>query len=188
LIVRTADFDWPFSVAVTVAVAVDARPVVVIVNVVEPAPAGTVTDDGTVALALLIESVTLTPPVPAGPVSVTVPTVVAPPPTTTGSSVKEDRPGGVIVSEADMELPVVPPLIATVVSVLTDVVLTVNVAFVCPAPTATHEGTEAAELLDVRGSIIPPIGAACAIVTVPIADDPPSTELGLTNRAVNQFP
>ena len=72
-------------------------------------PAGTVTLEGTVAAALLLESVTCAPPAGAGPLSVTVPVDDCTPPTTlVGFNVSEEtvgRGGGVTVSEADVLVP-----------------------------------------------------------------------------------
>ena len=65
---------------------------VVALNVVEVDPAGTVTDAGTVAAAvLLLESVTSTPPAGAAEVSVTVPVDVAPPTTAVGLIATAER-------------------------------------------------------------------------------------------------
>lgn len=82
------------------------------VNNAVVAPAATVTLEGTLAaVVLLLENVTCTPPVGAGPLSVTVPVEEFPPVTLIGFSVSDERVGGgggagVTVSEAD---PVVPP-------------------------------------------------------------------------------
>jgi hypothetical protein len=68
---------------------------VVIVNVAEVAPAGTVTLEGTVAIVvLLLLSVTTAPPVGATLVRVTVPVEGVPPVTLAGFSVTEVRLGG----------------------------------------------------------------------------------------------
>lgn len=56
-------------------------PEVVILKVAEVLPAGTVTVDGTCASALLLASVTVTPPAGAAPLSVTVPVLEDPPET-----------------------------------------------------------------------------------------------------------
>src|SRR5256885_16893339 len=68
--------------------------------------AGTVTLEGTLAAALLLESVTCAPPAGAGPLSVTVPVDdCVPPVTLVGFNVSEEtvgRGGGITVSEADV--------------------------------------------------------------------------------------
>ena len=72
-------------------------------------PAGTVTLEGTLAAALLLESVTCAPPAGAGPLSVTVPVDdCVPPVTLVGLNVSEEtvgRGGGITVSEADVLAP-----------------------------------------------------------------------------------
>jgi len=79
LIVRATVFVVVASVAEMLAVTVAETPVVETVNVAEVAPAGTVTEAGTVALALSDWRLTVIPPVGAAPLSVTVPTEDTPP-------------------------------------------------------------------------------------------------------------
>src|SRR2546430_14300531 len=68
------------------------RSLVLIVKVAVVLAAGTVTVEGTLAAALLLESVTWAPPAGAGPLSVTVPVEDCAPPTTlVGFSVSEER-------------------------------------------------------------------------------------------------
>lgn len=84
VIVRVAVLDVPRAVAVIVAVRFDAVVVVVIVNVADVAPAGIVTDAGTLArFALLLRSVTVVAVVDAR-LRVTVPVDVVPPRTDVG--------------------------------------------------------------------------------------------------------
>src|SRR3989454_10164604 len=66
-----------------------ATALVVTVNVVLVAPAGTVTLPGTVAAVLLLDRVTDAPPAGAGPFSVTVPVELPPPVTVVGFSASE---------------------------------------------------------------------------------------------------
>lgn len=73
--------------------------VVFAVNVALVAPAGTVTEEGTLAAALLLDSVTCAPPAGAGPLSVTVPVEdPGPPITLEGFSVRAVTVGGATVS------------------------------------------------------------------------------------------
>ena len=71
-----------------------ATALVVAVNVVLLAPAGTVTLPGTVAAGLLLDSVTGAPPAGAGPFSVTVPVELLPPVTVVGFTPSEERRTG----------------------------------------------------------------------------------------------
>ena len=75
-----------------------ATALVVAVNVVLLAPAGTVTLPGTVAAGLLLDSVTGAPPAGAGPFSVTVPVELLPPVTVVGFTPSEETTGGVTLS------------------------------------------------------------------------------------------
>ncbi len=73
-------------------------------------------------------------------------------------------------------------MVADVVE-LTAVVVTVNVAVVDPAATATLAGTVAAPvLLLVSVTTAPPVGAALLKVTVPVEEVPPVTADGLKLR------
>ena len=75
-------------------------PVVVIVNVVEVLPAGTVTEVGTVADELLLDSVVTTPLAPAGPFSVTVPVDGVPPVTVLGLTLSDEITAALMVNVA----------------------------------------------------------------------------------------
>src|SRR5438445_8470833 len=103
-------------------------------------PAGTVTVEGTLAAALLLESVTCAPPAGAGPLSVTVPVDDCAPPTTLcGFNVSDAMvgSGGVTVSDADRATPPYEPEIVTVVDEDTMLVLIANVALLAPSVTVT---------------------------------------------------
>ena len=99
---RVADWVVPLYEAEIVAEADIRTGDVFTVKVALLLPAGTVTLDGTLADALLLESVTCAPPAGAGPVSVTVPVEDCTPPTTLfGFNVSEETVGGITVSDAD---------------------------------------------------------------------------------------
>jgi len=86
---------------VIVAVTLDETVLVVTVNVAVVAFAATVTEAGTCAAALLLDSVTTVPPAGAAELNVTVPVDVALPPTTlVGFSVKPVTVRGFTVSVA----------------------------------------------------------------------------------------
>jgi hypothetical protein len=69
----------------------------------------------------------------------------------------------------------------TVVTLLTELVVTVKVAVLAPDETVTLEGTCAAEvLLLLSDTLAPPVGAAPLNVTVPVDEVPPVTLVGLT--------
>jgi len=162
-----------------VAVAFEATAVVVTANVAVVAPAATVTEAGTVADAELLVRATLSPPVGAAELNVTVPVEEFPPTTEVGLKASEDTVGAVIVSVAVALVLFAVAVIVAVVFVATAVVVTVNVAVVAPAATVTEAGTVADVELLVSETLSPPVGAAELIVTVPAEDDPPATEAGL---------
>jgi len=68
----------------------------------------------------------------------------------------------------------------TALDAVTALVLTVNVALVAPAATATLEGTRAAPLLLESATVAPPAGAAPLSVTVPVEELPPVTLEGFS--------
>jgi hypothetical protein len=89
-----------------VAVVVKSTMLVFTVKVALVRPARTVTEDGTVAAALLLESATTAPPLGAGPLRVTAPVEGFEPVTLVGFRVRDKRTGGSTVREAVW----VPPL------------------------------------------------------------------------------
>ena len=74
--------------------------VVLIGKVADVAPASTVTFACVVALVLLDDRLTPTPPAAAGPVRVTVPVALAPPTRVVGDRLKLARAGGMMVRVA----------------------------------------------------------------------------------------
>ena len=151
-----------------------------IVNVVVVAPAGTIAEDGTEAAKLLLVRVTVVPPVPAGPLIVTVPVELTPPATELGVKLMAARVAGVIVN-AVVSAPVPDPaVIVTVVCVFTPAVAISNVAEDTPDGTVTDIGTATFGLLAIKGTLWPPAGALPVRVTVPVADVPPCTNDGDT--------
>jgi hypothetical protein len=159
---------------------------VVTVKVAVVLPAGTVTEAGTVAAAvLLLDKVTVVPPVGADVANVTVPWEEAPPVTEIGLKLKELKATGAMVKAAVLEeLPLVAVMV-TEVEAETANVVTVNVAVVLPDATVTEAGTVAAAglLLD-KVTVIPPVGADAANVTVAWEEVPPVTEVGLKLKAL----
>jgi len=168
-----------FAVAVIVAVVFVATAVVVTVNVAVVAPAATVTEAGTVAEVELLLRATLRPPVGAAELMVTVPVDEIPPATDVGLRASEDTVAAVMVKVAVALVLFAVAVIVAVVFVATAVVVTVNVPVVAPAATVTEAGTVADVELLLRETLRPPVGAAELIVTVPVDEFPPTTDVGL---------
>lgn len=166
--------------AVIVALELADTAFVATVKVAVVAPAATVTEAGKVALVLLEVSVTTWPPVGAGPVKVTVPVDDAPPTKDVGERATLLTAGDVMVSIAVEELEPIVAVIVDDVEAATAVDVIVNVAVVIPDTTVTDAGTEALVLLDFNVTTVPAAGAAAEIVTVPVLDTPPTTEVGLS--------
>jgi hypothetical protein len=82
------------------------------------------------------------------------------------------------VSVAVFETVPVAAVIVEVVEVVTAMVLTVNETEVAPAGIVTAVGTEAEVPLAARVTVRPPLGAAPVIVTVPVDEFPPTTDVG----------
>ena len=146
------------------------------------------TVDGTVATeVLLLKRLISTPPVPAGPLSVTVPCEESDDLTVLGARLSDDKIGvagaggggstltGWTVKLADT--------IAPLAGAVTDPVFTVNDAAVVPALIVTLAGTLATpELPLVNETAAPPLGAAAVRVTVPLEVLPPVTDVGLSEN------
>ena len=163
---------------------------VLIVKLAEVFPLATVTLEGTEATEELeLESVTTTPPVPAAAVSVTLPVAELPPVTEVGLIETElraaDAAAGFTVSAAVLLTPEKDPVRVTELVLETVLVVTEKVAEVEPAGTMTLDGTVAAEVFELdRLTVMPPVPAAVVRVTVPVAEVPPVTEVGLTEMAL----
>ena len=163
---------------VIVSVDADVTVRVVIVNVADVAPAGTVTDAGTVPMVVELDaSVTIAPPVGAARVSVTVP-VTATPPVAAGTfvvNVDSAAAGGVTVSVAVPVEPFVAAVIVTAVFAATVPAVIVKFAVFDPAGTVTLIGTDATPVFDeLSVTTLPPTEALVESVTVPVvvAADP----------------
>ena len=171
----------PTVTAVAAVTAVVVTPKVALV-----APAATVTLAGTPAtIVLLLDNVTMAPPVGAAVVKVTVPVLGAPPTTFVGLTVTEDRVGaagaGLTVSTAVRETAPKAPVIVSAVEAVTIFVVMVKFALVAPATTVTLAGTVATAVLALlRLTMAPPVGAPAVSVTVPCDELPPTTEVGAT--------
>ena len=157
-------------------------------NVLLVVPALTVTLAGTVAAAELSDRLTTAPPGGAAALRVTVPVDDDPPATVVGFSVSAESVTDDACVTPSAANSVVPPRVATSCAVVlpTANVVAVNDALVAPAGTVTVAGTLTApgsELL--RLTAMPPVGAALPRVTVPVADVPPGTLVGLTAKPVS---
>ena len=150
--------------------------------------------DGTAATeVLLLKRLISTPPVPAGPLSVTVPCEEPNDLTVLGARLSDDKVGvaggggntltGWTVKLADTIAPEYAALSWTLAGAVTDPVFTVNDAAVVPALIVTLAGTLATtELPLVNETAAPPLGAAAVRVTVPLEVLPPVTDVGLSEN------
>ena len=111
-------------------------------------PAGTVTDEGSVALALEELRLTWIPPVGAAAEILTPPIDELPPATEPGASPSEIRLTPSILKEADCWLAPTEAVICTVSAVATVSVLIENVTVDAPVGTWTEPGTFASALFD----------------------------------------
>ena len=170
-------------VAVMFADAAVATVRVVMVKLALLAPAATVTLAGTVAFVLLLDKAIITPPLGAALLKVTVPCELLPPVTLVGLSVSEDKLAGGGAGRTVRVAVRVTPLnaaeIVTLFVVATAAVLIAKVALVAPEGTVTVAGVEATEeLLLVKVTTAPALGAALLSVTVPCDIPPPTRVFG----------
>jgi hypothetical protein len=89
-----------------------------------------------------------------------------------------------MVSVAVFEVLLAVAVIVVLVLDATATVVTVKVAVVAPVATVTEAGTVAELELLLRLTASPPVGAAEEIVTVPVEEAPPVTDVGLSESAV----
>jgi len=123
---------------------------VVTVNLAVVAPAATNTLDGTLALALFEERLTMSPPVGAFAFSVTVPVEGVPPKSVVGETETLLMDGAQTFRAAVCELLPWVAVIVAVTEVATSFVATVKVAVVAPDGTKTLDGTVAFALFEER--------------------------------------
>jgi hypothetical protein len=150
----------------------------VAVKLAESAPSGTVTTAGTVIAGLLLTKATSTPPAGAMPVSVTLPTVEAPPLSMVAIDT-EDNTGAATVMVLVTVVPFADAVVVTTVFVSTTSADTGKVAEVAPSATVTDAGIVKIPLSAVKRTSKPPAGALPLRVTVPTPDRPPVRIVGL---------
>jgi hypothetical protein len=159
-----------------VAVEVVVTTLVVTVTEALVAPAPIVTDPGTTATELLLESATVMPPLGAGPVRLTEALDVTPPATLVGSKVTLLRAAGTTVSVNPFDTPSAAAVTVTDVEEVTLLVVTVNVFEVVPEAMVIEPGTVATAVLLLASVMTCPLaGAAALSLTVAVTVLPPVT-------------
>jgi hypothetical protein len=138
----------PLAEAVIVAVTSAPTAAAVAVKVPVVAEAATVTDEGTVTLALLLDSDTVIPPAWAGRLSDTVQVEVPGPWTEAGAHDTLLSCGSAETTTVSVRVtPLAPAVTVTVWSLDTDPAVAVKLALLAPFGTETEEGTVSAALL-----------------------------------------
>jgi len=139
----------PFTAPAIVTTVWTPGAIVVTGKVAEIAPAGTVTEVGTVATAVLLDvSVTTVPPVGAGPVRVTFPVPPAVPVIVCGATVRSDMPAAVTVTVLVTLAPFAVAVTVTVAFAATAIEVNGKVVVVALAGTVAVAGTVPAAVLD----------------------------------------
>ena len=157
-------------------------------KVARVAPLATVTLGGTVAaLVLSLVKTTEVPPCGAAEARVTVPVTGVPPTTVLELSVTPETAGpvaaGVTASVKDRVAEPWEAVISTEVLAVTGLVATVKVAVLAPSPTVTLAGTVATDVSPLESvTTTPPAVAGAVNVTVPVEEEPPTTERGTRLR------
>jgi hypothetical protein len=189
LTVTLAVLLTPAKLAVTVTGVEPETGPAVAVNGAVAAPAGTVTVAGSVSAGTELERPTETPPVGAGPDSLTLLVFdVVPDTIVSGDIVTDESTGGITVKPV---LAVIAPsdawMVATAVA-LTAVVVMLKVAELAPAAMVTLAGTLAAAFKLESETVFPPDGATPIRVTVAVEELPPVTLAGATLMPLKRAP
>lgn len=170
----------PLHVARTVALMLLGIVTVDAVKFALVAPAGTVTESGTVTFGLDETNVTMAPSGPAGPLRVTLPVDAFPPTTTVGVNETAVGIDGVIVNVAVCVYPFAVADNTAVAVADTAVVGTDVLTNVCPAGTVTVAAGEASDRLEANATTKPPTGALHVMFTRNDVLVPPRTEVGVS--------
>ena len=152
---------------------------VVALKVVDVAAAATVTEAGTVRVALVFVRVTLAPPARAGWVKVTVQELDELGPRLVGLHVSEETSTGVRLIPVPAEVPLYVAVTIALWELEIVVAVAWKVAVVAPAATVTDAGTVKAALLSERATTTPPLWAAMDSVTVQVEADPDVSVAGV---------
>jgi hypothetical protein len=156
---------------------------VLIVNAPDVSPAGIAIDTDKLVMPLCeVESLTIIPPVGAGPLSVTVPIEELPPTTELGDTTSVFTEVILIPSVALFVTPLRLAEITALTLLVTGEVFTVNVAAVEPSGIETEGATVAAGLLLDKAISTPAGGAGALSVTVAVELDPPARLVGFRTR------
>ena len=142
-------------------------------------PAGTVIVGGNPTVAVLLDSVTTSPELKAGPLRVKVPIAPFPPRTLFGVIDNPVIVAGLTVTVAVAERPPNTPVMVATDCELTANVCATKLACVLPAATVTDAGTVTLEALLERVTIFPEDPAGSDNVTRPVEVFPPVSTLGL---------
>ena len=173
----------PFNPAVNVAVTAVAVLPAEAVNVARVCPAATITLEGTVTVALLLDSETVVPPAGEVPLIVTVQVADPGPVTVAGVQLRLTTCSCCCAGDTLNPVVAVLPFNPAVNVALTALAVlpaeAVNVAKVCPAATITLEGTVTVALLLDSETVVPPAGAVPLSVTVQLAVPGPVTVPGV---------
>lgn len=171
-----------------VTVLVDATNFVATMKVVVLEPAVTVALGGTVATAVeVLESVTLVPPLAAGPLSVIVAIAGLPPRTALGLNERAVTLGAFTVSQPERVRLLYEAVMLALPEEETGMLVTLKVAVVNPPATVTLSGTVARDVLLLDNlTRMPAVGARPVSVTVPVEELPPTTEVGFSTSELRR--